>query len=158
MEQKRFYQAFPGRNVSKWSTKKFLDGGPHAGSEAPTTQQAHLNFKLLHATLSTWRNQIPFTKAKTNQHLLPAAPHKQTLNWLFSQQMKYVLGKVPSEFQHKLSSIWLLWVQQHNYCLLGSMSGRCQALEQVPLEVIWWLPPEGENWSPRGKETPRGQN
>lgn len=73
MEQKRFYQAFPGRNVSKWSTKKFLDGGPHAGSEAPTTQQAHLNFKLLHATLSTWRNQIPFTKAKTNQHPPPSS-------------------------------------------------------------------------------------
>lgn len=69
--------------------KKSRDSNPCAGSEAPTTQQAHLNFKLLHALWSTWRNQISF-KLKQTKHLLPAAPHThmQTLNSLFSQQMK----------------------------------------------------------------------
>lgn len=72
--KREIFPRFPGRNVSKLlPPKKSRDSHPHAGSEAPTTQQALLNFKLLHAIRGTWRNQVPFTKAKTNQTPPPSS-------------------------------------------------------------------------------------
>ena len=56
-----------------------------------------LNFKLPHAVMTVWRNQVSFPKPKTSQTPSPSSSHTRscTSNSGLSWQMKYILGKRP---------------------------------------------------------------
>lgn len=73
-KKRKFSKLFLAGVCLNCCPKKSHDSDPHAGSEAPTTRQAHLNFKPLHALQSPWRNQIPF-KLKQTKHLPQTDPH-----------------------------------------------------------------------------------